>query len=421
MQALFHQLVFTTKTKRWLTLLEVLEEEEHVIAQTLIAQTGFGRRTIMEDMRAVKAYFGKTIQLVGNEKGYYFSFFDPKGYYEKKQALLEEEKLFLFVDQLAAGKRLDNQQWTAFLGVSSSGFQRMKRQLQTLLKQQYGLQLVTKTNLLHGQEASIRQFFYDFYFTLPLYPTVLQENIRHLHQEKTMVQEGPWQLDPKIINQWLKLFNVRVEQGYCLPDQGKHKDVQATLVQALDQQMNVALPAPEKAALFLLSLDERQFLNPFMQKTFIQAFSPTKEPYLLVRETEGLTYRLFDMLLFLMETFFQLPLLEAEVPETHKKDALLAALMTHFSAQKKLYSETIVLSYDLVGPSALKRWIKTEVEVAGKERGLHFADASLVNRPGILRHIKITNQNQKMRSTGDIELPQFPTKEAIRCILSDYF
>ncbi|MFR0814143.1 MAG: helix-turn-helix domain-containing protein [Enterococcus casseliflavus] len=192
MQALFHQLVFTTKTKRWLTLLEVLEEEEHVIAQTLIAQTGFGRRTIMEDMRAVKAYFGKTIQLVGNEKGYYFSFFDPKGYYEKKQALLEEEKLFLFVDQLAAGKRLDNQQWTAFLGVSSSGFQRMKRQLQTLLKQQYGLQLVTKTNLLRGQEASIRQFFYDFYFTLPLYPTVLQENIRHLHQEKTMVQEGPW-------------------------------------------------------------------------------------------------------------------------------------------------------------------------------------------------------------------------------------
>ncbi|MFR0814142.1 MAG: hypothetical protein ACLSIL_06615 [Enterococcus casseliflavus] len=206
-----------------------------------------------------------------------------------------------------------------------------------------------------------------------------------------------------------------------MPDQGKHKDLQATLVQALDQQMNVALPAPEKAALFLLSLDERQFLNPFMQKTFIQAFSPTKEPYLLVRETEGLTYRLFDMLLFLMETFFQLPLLEAEVPETHKKDALLAALMTHFSAQKKLYSETIVLSYDLVGPSALKRWIKTEVEVAGKERGLHFADASLVNRPGIPRHIKITNQNQKMRSTGDIELPQFPTKEAIRCILSDYF
>ncbi|MCT8193557.1 hypothetical protein KY382_36065, partial [Pseudomonas monteilii] len=104
MQMLFHQLVFTAKTKRWLTLLEVLEEKEHVIAQTLIDRTGFGRRTIMEDMRAVKTYFGKTIQLVGNEKGYHFAFFDPKRYYEKKQALLEEEKLFLFVDQLAAGK-----------------------------------------------------------------------------------------------------------------------------------------------------------------------------------------------------------------------------------------------------------------------------------------------------------------------------
>jgi len=61
------------------------------------------------------------------------------------------------------------------------------------------------------------------------------------------------------------------------------------------------------------------------------------------------------------------------------------------------------------------------VETAGKERGFHFADASLVNRPGVLRHIKVTNQNQQMRATGNIELPQFPTKEAIRCILSDYF
>lgn len=421
MQALFHQLVFTAKTKRWLTLLEVLEEEEHVIAQTLIDQTGFGRRTIMADMRAVRAYFDETIQLVGNEKGYHFSFLDPKGYYEKKQALLDEEKLFLFVDQLAAGKQLDNRQWAAFLGVSSSSFQRMKGQLQALLTQQYGLQLVTKTNLLCGEEASIRQFLYDFYFMSPLYPTDLQEHLRHLHQEKTIVQEGPWQLDATLVNRWLKLIKLRIEQGYCLPDQGKHKNLQGTLVQALDQQVNVALPAPEKAALFLLALDERQFLNPLTQKAFIQVFSQTKEPYLLVRETEGLTYRLFETLLFLMETFFQLPLLEEEVPESRKKDVLLAAFMNQFSAQKKHYSETIVLSYDLVGPSALKRWIKTEVEAAGKERGLHFVDASLVNRPGVLRHIKITNQILQMRPTGDIELPQFPTKEAIRCILSDYF
>ncbi|MGL9768999.1 helix-turn-helix domain-containing protein [Enterococcus sp. DIV0806c] len=421
MHSLFDHLVMADKTKRWLVLLATLEKEEHVIAQTLIEQTGFGRRTIIEDMKAIKYYFGERIQLIGDEKGYHFSFLDPKGYYEKKQALLDEEKLFLLVDQLAAGKCLNNHQWMAYLDVSSASFQRMKRQLQTLMTTYYGIKLESKTNQLWGEEAGIRQFLYDFYFTLPLYPRVLAEHIQDLYQEKVSVQEGPWHLDETLFNQWLKLAKQRVDQGHCLQDQVTHEQLQATLIQALDQQVRVALPGAEKAALFLLSLDERQFLNPMTQQVFIRMFSPASEYELPMRETEGLTYDFFEILLFLMEAFFQLPTLEApeQVPYANsEKLSPLDVLMKRFLAEKKKYSQTIYVSYQLVGPRALIRWIKQEVETRLKKSGLQVIEAAQMNPLGLVRHVQIVNQPQARNPRVTITLPYVPSKENIAEVLS---
>ncbi|MGL9892253.1 helix-turn-helix domain-containing protein [Enterococcus sp. DIV0806c] len=421
MHILFDHLVMADKTKRWLLLLATLEEEEHVTAQTLAKQTGFGRRTIIEDIKVIKDYFGERIHLIGDEKGYHFSFLNPKGYYEEKQALLNEEKLFLFVDQLAAGKCLDNQQWMAYLDVSSASFQRMKRQLQTLLTTYYGIKIESKTNQLWGEEAGIRQFLYDFYFTLPLYPRFLSEHIQDLHQEKVAIQDGPWHLDQTLFNQWLKLAKQRVDQGHCLQEQVAHKQAQTTLIQALDQQVSVFLPGPEKAALFLLSLDERQFLNPMTQQVFIHTFSPVSEYELPMRETEGLTYGFFETLLFLMEAFFQLPTLEApaQVPyASREKPSPLDVLMKRFLAEKKKYSQTIYVSYQLVGPRALTRWIKQEVETILKKSGLQAVEAAQMNPLGLVRYVQIVNQPQARNARATIELPYVPSKEKIAEVLS---
>ena len=421
MHILFDHLVMADKTKRWLVLLATLEEEEHVIAHTLVEQTGFGRRTIIEDMKAIKDYFGERIHLIGDEKGYHFSFLNPKGYYKEKQALLDKEKLFLLVDQLAAGKCLDNQQLMAYLDVSSASFQRMKRQLQTLLTTYYGIKIESKTNQLWGEEARIRQFLYDFYFTLPLYPRFLSKHIQDLHQEKVAIQDGPWHLDQTLFNQWLRLAKQRIDQGHCLHEQVAYKQVQTTLTQALDQQVSVALPGSEKAALFLLSLDERQFLNPMTQQVFIRTFSPASEYELPMRETEGLTYDFFEILLFLMEAFFQLPTLEApeQVPYANsEKPSPLDVLMKRFLAEKKKYSQMIFVSYQLVGPRALTRWIKQEVETILKKSGLQVVEAAQMNPLGLVRHVQIVNQPQARNSRATIELPYVPSKENIIEVLS---
>jgi hypothetical protein len=420
MDNLFYQLIFHTKTKRWFQLLEIIEENEHILAQKLIDQTQVARRTILNDVKEIKEFFCDTIQLTGDEKGYHFSFRDPQGFYKKKQALLDEEKLFLFVDQLATGKQLRNYQWAQYLSVSEAAFGRIKRQLQTILSKHYGLRLENKTNQLTGEEAAVRQFLYDFYFTLPIYPNILTDHIRHLHSGNLTVHQGTWHLDLQRLNQWLKLTKLRIDQGYPLPERKEQRALQKLLVQALDQQVTVLLPEPEKAALFLLALDEKQFLNPLTQKAFIQAFSPSTGVHFLVRSTECLTYQLFETLLSLMKTFFQLPVMNL-LPEEIDEQALLSTLIDRYLAEKHVYSHTVYVTYHLTGPKALTHWIKAEVQIILAQAGFYLIEAAMGDQLGMVRHVRITNHQMAMASQAMIKLPYLPSKETIMEALIDYF
>ncbi|MDB1717858.1 helix-turn-helix domain-containing protein [Enterococcus entomosocium] len=422
MASLFYQLIFNEKTKRWFKLLAVLEEYEQVTAQTLVEHTTYGRRTIMKDIKELKEFFANTIQLVGDETGYHFSFFDPQEYYTRKQLLLSEEKLFLFVDQLAAGKQLENYQWGYFLDIPISSFGRIKRRLQEILIEHYSCQLGIKTNQLTGTEADIRQFLYDFYFTLPLYPVILSDRVASLRQTKVKIQSNKWELDSVLLNQWLKIFKLRLDQGYQMPIDSKMESQQHALVQAFDQQVKLLLPAREKAALFLLSLEESQFLNPLLQKEFVRCFSPMIDESVLVRDTEALVYQLFETLVFLMKHFFQLPKVPAVTKEEGdlEETELLAVLISRFIAEKNQYSHSLYITYQLIGTSSLVRWIKKEVNQAFQEMGFHLIEAPLLTPPGVIRHVQVTNLSLKAPVQATIELPKIPNKETIAQALSLY-
>ncbi len=423
MNMLFYQLIFNVKTKRWFELLGVLEEAEQTTAPSLVEHTGFGRRTIMNDIKELKDYFGDTIQLIGDEKGYHFSFFDPQAYYQKKQALLAEERLFLFVDQLAAGKQLENYQWGYYLDIPVGSFSRIKHRLQEILLTHYDCQLVGKKNQLSGEEASIRQFLYDFYFTLPLYPNALADQVQQMQLKKTTVNSGQWQLDPTLFHQWLIITKLRVDQGHLLPEQINHLSQQTALASALDSQVRIFLPAREKAALFLLSIHEHQFLNPLVQKEFIRVFSLGIEQSFPIRETEGLVYRLFETLLLLMEHFFQLPRIfeQVTVGQVFKeKQPLLEALITRFTTKKNQYTNTIFVTYQLAGSASLKRWIKLEVMVAVQEVGLYLVEAPIFAHSGFVRHVYVTNQDMPDAVPAAVVLPEIPDKEAIRQAFSAF-
>ncbi|MBO1097899.1 HTH domain-containing protein [Enterococcus casseliflavus] len=424
MNSLFYELLYNGKTKRWFELLDTLEEKEQITTKELGEQTGVASRTIFSDLKKLKSYFGQSIRLIGDESGHHFSLIDPQAYYQKKQTLLGDDALFLFLDQLAAGKRLENHQWVHYLNLSSAQFARIKRHLQELLKTRYDLKLVSKTNQLTGEEASIRQLFYDFYFTLPIYPESLAAQIKTMQTEKLNLQANPWQLDVSRVDQWLKIANLRIAQGYCLPDQRAENPQQAALVQALDQAINVMLPAPEKATLFLVSLDERQFLNPLTQKEFIRTFSPLIHTTFPVQSTEGLVYQLFDTYLSLLETFFQLPKLTDRsngYQDIRSKAIVLDQLLTRFRAEKNQYSATVCVSYQLLGPLAVRRWIQAAVEVACRKAGLHVIDRQKMTHPGFIRQVQVTNLPGMEKTPSTIHLSALPTKKEIDHQVAAYF
>lgn len=417
MHPLFKQLIYKTKTRRWFELLGTLEEDEHVRVNSLVAKTHCTRRTILNDVKELKAYFGSSILWIGDETGYHFSLQDPYAYEQKKQELLAEERLFVFLYGVTSGDQFDNGQWAKVLGVPSASFGRMKHQIQTLFIQHYQVRLDPETNILVGEEASIRQLLYDFYFLLPTYPETLTESISQIRRNQIKIRKGEWQLDEQRLNQWGVIVQIRMDQGHELPKRSDVLSLETPLVQAFDRQVDSGLPIQEKAALFLLALEEEQFLNPLIQKQFLRAFSATSAGYWLVRADEGLAYQFLGTYLSLMRLFFQLPVLytnQIMVMSGQEEAVVLDQFMRVFLQEKENYHKALYVTYRLSGSKALKRWIKKEVEAALVQAGRVVVDAPDYNQPLFLRHLEISNGQEFFRKKGRLWLPQIPRKEEIQ-------
>jgi len=417
MTGLFKQLIYKTKTRRWFELLTLLEQKEHVMVKEFVDQTHYTRRTILQDVKELKAYFGSSILWIGDENGYHFSLQDPYAYEQKKQALLAGERLFVFFNHLANEHSLDNAQLAQALNVSLATVGRLKHRLQMILRKDYRLKLDAKTNLLVGKEADIRQVLYDFYFTLPVYPEDVEEKVKELRQRQTTVQPGEWQLDQTRINHWLCIAQLRVTKGKFLPVNDEEGPLIQALVQAFNQQVTVLLPDQEKVALFLLSLEEEQFLNPLAQKVFLQTFSPSLCYRFLIRADEGLAYQFLATYLSMMLFFFRLPPQDGEGTEkvsVREKAQVLDRLLTTFSLEKENYQKSLYVTYHLTGSAALKSWIKKEVEKGLTQAGRVVVESPVFDQPLFLRHLQVSNDPDKKETKPTIFLPEIPKKEDIQ-------
>lgn len=111
------------KTRRWLELLTALEEQEHTKASLLSEQLACSKRTIHTDLKELKVYFGSTILLLGNDVGVHFSFLDPTGFIKKKEALLEKEPIFLYIDRIFEEKKRIQSHFGLLLEITIRKFQ----------------------------------------------------------------------------------------------------------------------------------------------------------------------------------------------------------------------------------------------------------------------------------------------------------
>ncbi|WP_429974990.1 helix-turn-helix domain-containing protein [Enterococcus sp. DIV0840c] len=415
MGQLFYYMVYQEKNKRWLTILNQLEENLTVTGKELAIELGCTLRTIQSDIKQIKIYFDSSILLLGGEDGYHFSFQSPRVYIEKKRAIVDQEPLFFFADQLLGGTRKTNQEWAETFKISLASFGRIKRQFVHLLEEQYNLTIVQKDNRLHGEEPAIRQFMYDLYFTLPLCPQIFEQRMKTWIVFKQFRTSESWELDPIRLNQWGQLAQWRINQGrWILPQKGQ-ETIQKRMVSAVDETITCSFPSQEKVVLFLLSLKEDQFLNPLRQKDFIRQFSAKSGHYLSMPDFDDVIVHFFETLISLMNQFFQLSPNKTKEDATEKQteeELFFKQLMTNYYENKRRVERSLVLSFQLDGSLALQHWIKKKVRKHLQLKGYWLLEG-LPLTP-FSRQVTVTNREcpQDAPQTGGLPVHQCLKKES---------
>ena len=415
MSQLFYHLIYHEKTKRWLLMLEQLEESQTLTGKDLATKLSCTQRTIQSDIKQIKEYFDASILLLGGEDGYHFSFRSPTAYTRKKQALLDQESLFFYADQLLAGIRKTNQEWAETLNLSPASFGRIKRQFVHLLEEHYQLTIIKKDNHLQGSEPAIRQFMYDLYFKLPLCPNLLKQRIESWDSFDQPTKPGQWSLDPIRLKQWCQLAKWRIDQGQYLQVKKGQNEVQKRIVAALDETVTHSLPPQEKAALFLLSLNEEQFFNPLHQKEFIKQFSSKDEQPYLTNDFEEVNVAFFEAVIALMHQFFQLSLSQTKEDATEgqiEEKQFLDQLVKNYNSMKKRFERSVVLIFRLTGSLALQEWIKKSVRHYLQVKGYHLIEE--IQATPFKRQLIITNGRISHERSNVVCLSTIPEEKEIK-------
>lgn len=415
MSQLFYHLIYHEKTKRWLMMLEQLEESQTLTGKDLATKLSCTQRTIQSDIKQIKKYFDASILLLGGEDGYHFSFRSPTAYIRKKQALLDQEPLFFYADQLLAGTRKTNQEWAETFNLSPASFGRIKRQFVHLLEEHYQLTIIKKDNHLQGSEPAIRQFMYDLYFKLPLCPNLLKQRIESWDSFDQPTKPGQWSLDPIRLKQWCQLAKWRIDQGQYLQVKKGQNEVQKRIVAALDKTVTHSLPPQEKAALFLLSLNEEQFFNPLHQKEFIQQFSSKDEQIYLTNDFEEVNVAFFEAVIALMHQFFQLSLSQTKEDATEgqiEEKQFLDQLVKNYNSMKKRFERSVVLIFRLTGSLALQEWIKKSVRHYLQVKGYHLIEE--IQATPFKRQLIITNGRISQERSNVVCLSRIPEENEIK-------
>ncbi|MGJ0738918.1 helix-turn-helix domain-containing protein, partial [Enterococcus casseliflavus] len=390
-------------------------ESQTLTGKDLATKLSCTQRTIQSDIKQIKKYFDASILLLGGEDGYHFSFRSPTAYIRKKQALLDQEPLFFYADQLLAGTRRTNQEWAETFNLSPASFGRIKRQFVHLLEEHYQLTIIKKDNHLQGSEPAIRQFMYDLYFKLPLCPNLLKQRIESWDSFDQPTKPGQWSLDPIRLKQWCQLAKWRIDQGQYLQVKKGQNEVQKRIVAALDETVTHSLPPQEKAALFLLSLNEEQFFNPLHQKEFIQQFSSKDEQIYLTNDFEEVNVAFFEAVIALMHQFFQLSLSQTKEDATEgqiEEKQFLDQLVKNYNSMKKRFERSVVLIFRLTGSLALQEWIKKSVRHYLQVKGYHLIEE--IQATPFKRQLIITNGRISHERSNVVCLSTIPEEKEIK-------
>ncbi|WP_195514580.1 helix-turn-helix domain-containing protein [Enterococcus sp. 1001283B150225_161107_E12] len=377
------QMAFITsaEVKRWMQVLSVMEQERRFTIGELSERLAISQRTLIKDIQAFKNYFGTSIELRSNYSGYYFEERNRRDYQEKKEQLLENEVLFEIVGNVFWGKDFTVADLAHQHSYAESTLRRFLLRIRPVLAD-YELTLAFNPVNFLGEEANIRKFFFDFYYSSEQTPYTIRppEDLHTLVLNELSGKLGKYELGTGItisaFYYQLYIAMVRVHQNHfmSLPEWVKvsiyqEKDFQLlySLQERIKDEYEIYLSKEEFAWIHLSIISKRTIHRVDQEQTFNQRFNRWKDLQFIV--SDYLSDPFFeqwdtDTLEPFMTSFFISRLMneavspvlnkeleeihwmvkksDKQIYEAHKQFLLKHAQVLSFSAQ---YFEDIVVSF----------------------------------------------------------------------------
>lgn len=243
---------------------------------------------------------------------------------------------------------------------------------------------------------------------------MLKQRIKSWDSFDQPTRPGHWSLDPIRLNQWCQLAQWHIDQGQCLQVKKGREKVLESIVAALDESFTLSLPPQEKKALFLLSLNEEQFLNPLRQKEFIQQFSLEDEQPYLTNDFEEVNVAFFETVIALMHQFFQLSVSQTKEDATEgqiEEKQFLDQLIKNYYRTKDRFERSLVLTFQLTGSLALQEWIRKSVRHHLQMKGFYLLEDKTTPYN---RQVIINNGGMSQKSANAVCLSTIPEEGEIK-------
>lgn len=310
------QLAFISNrtTKRLFRVLSAIERERVFTIGELADKMQVTQRTIANDLKFMKDYFGDTIRLASGHRGFLFEEKQPTSYQKKKQSLLENECLFEIIGHIFHGKLTNVEELAHHYHFSESTFRRLLGQSASILAS-YDLQWASNPLTIEGSEANLRKFFKDFYYegVDTAYTLIPDAELHELVLNQLENKLGHYEIGsgttPAAFYYTFYIAIKRASLGFPitvpknlaeLAYKGKSFSLLYSLKDGIKQLYGVELSKEEFAWVYLVTIckrtlekekSEEKFYHQFhrgmevdkLTKAYLQEFELTKESYVKIK------------------------------------------------------------------------------------------------------------------------------------------
>lgn len=277
--------IMNKQTIRTLRILNKFEHQASITLNDFSEVLNIPIRTIIKDIQEIKNIFNESVDLETSPSGYHFRISDDIRYKESKQSLLQNEPLFIIIENIFFGHLYNIPELSDQLHLSESTLLRYLKKAQSFLSE-FQIKFKTSPIDFHGNEINIRYFFHSFYSDSDItphtvFPTLEVKEITAKITEKITLKEcAPITFESFNYHLYITLIRFfngntidKLPDNLVILDNKKIQLYSEVMKQTILQYFDSDLSSEEKKYIYLVTLYNRSVFDKESEQIF-QSLQP---------------------------------------------------------------------------------------------------------------------------------------------------